>query len=470
MSDAIFVLNAGSSSLKFSVYGLADQDLSVVASGEIEGLGASAHFKAKDQRGRTLADVSLGDSTRSFGHAEAFAHLAHWAYEHFADELVPLAVGHRVVHGGLTFSEPTLIDAAVLKRLEQLIPLAPLHQPHNLVAIKAVMRLWPDLPQVACFDTAFHRGRAQVTERFGLPDELFRRGVRRWGFHGLSYEYIAGRLRHLAPDLSGGRVIVAHLGSGASLCAIRDGQSVDTTMSFSVLDGLPMGTRCGTLDPGVILFLLRDGWSVDSIEDLLYKRSGLLGISGVSNDVRALLASDCPLAAEAIEFFVYRAVREIGSLTAALGGLDAIVFTAGIGENSPLIRQQVCQGLAWLGVRIDPDDNQHGNVCISPEGCTPSVWVIPTDEEAVIASHTLAVVRSSSAHARWRTRAPAGAPPLTLPLHPTDHLVLSGPQVLAGDCLTRRIAEADVSGTIVALEPCGPVDDVALHKTKASER
>ena len=286
MSDAIFVLNAGSSSLKFSVYGLADQDLSVVAHGEIEGLGASAHFKAKDQRGRTLADVSLGDSTRSFGHAEAFAHLAHWAYEHFADELVPLAVGHRVVHGGLTFSEPTLIDAAVVTKLEQLIPLVPLHQPHNLEAIKAVMQLWPDLPQVACFDTAFHRGRAQVTERFGLPDELFRRGVRRWGFHGLSYEYIAGRLRRLAPDLSGGRVIVAHLGSGASLCAMRDGHSVDTTMSFSALDGLPMGTRCGTLDPGVILFLLRDGWSVDRIEDLLYKRSGLLGISGVSNDVR----------------------------------------------------------------------------------------------------------------------------------------------------------------------------------------
>jgi acetate kinase len=470
MSDAIFVLNAGSSSLKFSVYGLADRDLNVVAHGEIEGLGASAHFKAKDGRGRTLADVSLGDSTSSFGHAEAFAHLAHWAYENFANELVPLAVGHRVVHGGLTFRTPTLIDAAVVTRLEQLIPLAPLHQPHNLVAIKAVMRLWPDLPQVACFDTGFHRGRARVTERFGLPDELFRRGARRWGFHGLSYEYIAGRLRRLAPDLSGGRVIVAHLGNGASLCAMRDGQSVDTTMSFSALDGLPMGTRCGTLDPSVILFLLRDGWSVDRIEDLLYKRSGLLGISGVSNDVRALLASDCPLAAEAIEFFVYCVIREIGSLTAALGSLDALVFTAGIGENSPLIRRQVCQGLTWLGVRIDSDANQRGNVCISPEGCTPSVWVIPTDEEAVIASHTLAVVRSSSAHARWRTRAPAGAPSVTLPLRPTDRLVPSGPQVLAGECLTRRIAEADVSGTLPALEPCGPVDDVVLRKTMESER
>lgn len=441
MNEAIFVINAGSSSLKFSIYSVADKDLSMVARGEIEGLGATAHFKAKDECNRTLVDVSLGDSTRRFGHAEAFTYLAHWAYERFADELVPLAVGHRVVHGGLAFSEPTLIHAAVMTKLERLFPLVPLHQPHNLEAIRAVMRLWPDLPQVACFDTAFHRGRAVVTERFGLPDELFRRGARRWGFHGLSYEYIAGRLCRLAPDISGGRVIVAHLGSGASLCALRDGKSVDTTMSFSALDGLPMGTRCGTLDPGVILFLLREGWSADRIEDLLYKRSGLLGISGVSNDVRALLASDCPLAAEAIEFFVYRAVREIGSLTAALGGLDALVFTAGIGENSALIRERICQGLAWLGVRIDIDANQRGNMCISPEGNTPSVWVIPTDEEAVIASHTLAVVRSQAARAPRRTHAVAGVLPLTLPPCSSE-LVSSGPQVPTGDCLTERNPEA----------------------------
>lgn len=268
--------------------------------------------------------------------------------------------------GGVHVRDPTLIDAAVLAKLEQLIPLVPLHQPHNLKAIKAVMQLWPDLPQVACFDTPYHRKRAQVTERFGLPERLLRRGARRWEVHGLWYEYIAGRLRSLAPDVSGGRVIVAHLGSGASLCAMRDGRSVDTTMSFSALDGLPMGTRCGTLDPGVILFLLRDGWSVDRIEELLYKRSGLLRISGVSNDVRVLLASDCPLAAEAIEFFVYHVVREIGSLTAALNGLDAIVFTAGIGENSPPIRERVCQGLTWLCVRIDPDANQRGDICILP--------------------------------------------------------------------------------------------------------
>jgi acetate kinase len=431
MNHAIFVVNAGSSSLKFSVYGLAGPDLGVVARGEIEGLGTSAHFKAKDQRGQMLADVSLGNSTRSVGHAEAFMHLAHWAYEHFAEELVPLAVGHRVVHGGATFGEPTLIDAAVMTKLEQLIPLVPLHQPHNLKGIRAVMQLWPDLPQVACFDTAFHRGRAQVTERFGLPDELFRRGARRWGFHGLSYEYIAGQLGRLAPDLSIGRVIVAHLGSGASLCAMKDGRSVDTTMSFSALDGLPMGTRCGTLDAGVILFLLRDGWSIDRIEELLYRRSGLLGISGVSNDMRKLLASDCPRAAEAVDFFVYRVVREIGSLTAALDGLDALVFTAGIGQNSPRIRERVCQGLAWLGVRIDLDANKRGNLCISPKGCAPSVWVIPTDEEAVIASHTLAVVGSSD-----------GVRPSTPPLCPADGVPLV-PQVRAGDCLMERSSEQD---------------------------
>ena len=366
MSDAIFVLNAGSSSLKFSIYRLADQDLNVVAHGEIEGLGASARFKAKDERGRTLADVSLGDSTRSVGHAEAFAHLAHWTYEHFADELVPLAVGHRVLHGGLTFSEPTLIDAAVVTKLERLIPLAPLHQPHNLEAIRAVMQLWPDLPQVACFDTAFHRGKAEVAERFGLPDELFRRAACRWGFHGLSYEYIAGRLRGLAPDLSGGRVIVAHLGSGASLCAIRDGQSVDTTMGFSALDGLPMGTRCGTLDPGVILFLLRDGWSIDRIEDLLYKRSGLLGICRRQQRRSRTAGERLPaggrgdrvlrLSSDPRDWLAQRGIRR----------LRRARLHRGHRRELPVVRQRVCQGLAWLGVRIDPDANRRGNGCISP--------------------------------------------------------------------------------------------------------
>lgn len=392
MSDAIVVLNAGSSSLKFSIYGVADQALNLVARGQIEGLGTSPRFKAKDEQGQTLADVALKDA-QGFGHAEAFAHLAQWALEQYGGRLLAVAVGHRMAHGGLEFTEPTLINDDVITRLERLIPFVPLHQPHNLAAVKGVMQLRPDLMQVACFDTAFHRKRPQVTERFGLPDEMFQRGLRRWGFHGLSYESIAEQFRRVAPEVAAGRVIVAHLGSGASLCAMHDSRSVDTTMSFSALDGLPMGTRCGNLDPGVILFLLRKGWSTDRIEDLLYKKSGLLGISGVSNDVRVLLASDHPLAAEAIEFFVYRIVREIGALTATLGGLDALVFTAGIGENSPLIRQRVCQGLAWLGISIDADANQPDSTCISPKGQAPSVWVIPTDEEAVIASHTLAVVR-----------------------------------------------------------------------------
>ncbi len=392
MSDAVVVLNAGSSSLKFSIYGVPDRALDLAARGQIEGLGTSPRFKAKDQQGKVLADVELQGSNNGFGHPEAFAHLAQWALDHYGGTLRAVAVGHRMAHGGLEFTKPTLINAEVVTRLEQLVPLVPLHQPHNLAAVNGVMQLRPDLAQVACFDTAFHRTKPRVADRFGLPDEMFQRGGRRWGFHGLSYESVAGRFRQIAPDVSAGRVIVAHLGSGASLCAMHDGRSVDTTMSFSALDGLPMGTRCGNLDPGVILFLLRQGWNVDQLEDLLYKKSGLLGISNVSNDVRVLLASDCPLAAEAIEYFVYRIVREIGSLTAALGGLDALVFTAGIGENSPVIRQQVCHGLAWLGITIEPDANQRGSTCISPQGQAPSVWMIPTDEEAVIASHTLSVV------------------------------------------------------------------------------
>lgn len=396
MSDAILVLNAGSSSLKFSAYAVVDGGLNLVARGQIEGLGTSPRFKAKDAQGAVLADAKLELIEGRFGHTEAFAHLAQWLRSQYGGKATLVAVGHRMAHGGLDFVEPTLIDAEVLAGLEKLIPLVPLHQPHNLSGIKAVMQLRPDLPQVACFDTAFHRGRPSVTERFGLLDEWFRRGLRRWGFHGLSYESIAGQFKRLAPEVAKGRVIVAHLGSGASMCAMKDGRSFDTTMSFSALDGLPMGTRCGSLDPGVVLFLLQHK-SREEIEEILYKKSGLLGVSGLSNDVRELLASDNPLAAEAIEFFVYRAVREVGSLTAGLGGLDALVFTAGIGENSPVIRKRICEGLGWMGIKIDPDANERGRGCISPSGQSPSVWVIPTDEEAVIAAHTLAVVPGRSA-------------------------------------------------------------------------
>ena len=299
------------------------------------------------------------------------------------------------MHGGLDFVEPTLIDQQVIAKLEQLIPLMPLHLPHNLAGVKSVMKLRPDLPQVACFDTAFHRGRASVTERFGLPDELYRKGLRRWGFHGLSYDSIASQFRRIAPDLASGRVIVAHLGSGASACAMRNGRSVETTMSFSALDGLPMGTRCGSLDPGAVLFLLQTMTPAE-IESMLYKKSGLLGISGVSNDVRELLASDNPQAAEAVDYFVHHVTRAIGSLTAALNGLDALIFTAGVGENSPLIRERVCRGLEWLGISILPEANKAGRNCITREGATPSVWVIPTDEEGVIAAHTLKAVSAAS--------------------------------------------------------------------------
>jgi acetate kinase len=338
--------------------------------------------------------VQARDGT--FGHHEAFSHLAGWLRETLSPAMSPAAIGHRVVHGGPDFSRPVLIDREVLSKLEALVPLAPLHQPHNLEAIKAVMQSNPDLPQVACFDTAFHHGRATVTQRFGLPDDLFQSGVRRWGFHGLSYESISRRLPELAPEVATARVIVAHLGSGASLCAMRAGHSVDTTMAFSVLDGLPMGTRCGGLDPGVMLFLLRQGMSADQIETLLYQKSGLLGISGISNDVRVLLASDQRSAADAIDYFIYRIVREVGSLTAALGGIDALVFTAGIGENSPVIRARVCDQLAWLGVRLEAEANARGRGRISPGSSSPSVWVIPTDEECVIAAATAEIIRTTA--------------------------------------------------------------------------
>jgi acetate kinase len=396
MNDAIIVLNAGSSSLKFSIYAVVEEELKLEARGQIEGLGTRPHFKVKDAQGTVLADADVSGAGGTFGHVEGFAHLVQFAREEFGARLSPVAVGHRMVHGGLEFTEPTPIDERVLAKLEQLVPLVPLHQPHNLAGVKAVTQLRPDLMQVACFDTSFHRGRAEVTERFGLPDELFWKGLRRWGFHGLSYESIVGQLPKVAPDLVGKRLIVAHLGSGASMCAIKDGKSVDTTMGFSALDGLPMGTRCGSLDPGVILFLLQRV-NRDEVEKMLYKKSGLLGISGVSNDVRELLASDNPRAADAIEYFVYRARREIGSLTAALGGLDALIFAAGIGENAPVIRQRICDGLGWLGVRVDATANGKGRGRISPVGASPAVWVIPTDEEQVIAAHTLVVLRLATA-------------------------------------------------------------------------
>jgi acetate kinase len=396
MNDLILTLNAGSSSIKFALYEVIDDQPVVSVKGQVDGIGTAPHFVARDSAGKLVAESYWERVPAGQGHARAFKQI--WSWLTGATQGRPiLAVGHRVGHGGETYAEPVLIDTQVLAELTGLIPLVPLHQPNNLAAIRAVAADHPDLPQVACFDTGFHRGRAKVTEQLGLPRALLERGLKRYGFHGLSYEYIAGRLRELAPEAAEGRVVVAHLGSGCSMTAMRGGRSIDTTMSFSALDGLPMGTRCGILDAGVILFLMReDGLGVAELEDLLYKRSGLLGLSGVSNDLRDLHASDDPRAAEAIDYFCYRIGQTLGSLCATLGGLDALVFTAGVGENDAQVRARVCRDAAWLGIRLDAAANQTCGPRISPPGAVPSVWVIPTDEEAMIARHTLRVVRERS--------------------------------------------------------------------------
>ncbi len=392
MSDAIVVVNAGSSSLKFSVYGVEAGDrLALSAKGQIEGIGTSPRFTAEDAAGTSLVEQGWPDDRES-GHAKFFGDLAVWLQDYLGDGQV-LAVGHRVVHGGVDFAAPVLIDDRVLERLDALCPLAPLHQPHNLAGIRAVAEVQPELPQVACFDTAFHRGHPELADWFALPREFYDEGVRRYGFHGLSYEYIAHALREVAPEIAGGRVVVAHLGSGASMCAIHDGGSIDSTMGFTALDGLPMGTRCGALDPGVVLHLLRaHGMDADAIERLLYRDCGLRGVSGTSNDLRDLLGSDDPRAAQAIDLFVYRIKRELGALAAALEGLDGLVFTAGIGERSSIIRERVCAGTAWLGIELDQAANDAGGPKISTDRSKVSVWVIPTDEELMIARHTLAAL------------------------------------------------------------------------------
>jgi acetate kinase len=301
-----------------------------------------------------------------------------------------LAVGHRVVHGGQYCSAPVLIDAKVLKDLEAVIPLAPLHQPHNLAAIRAFQEIMPNLPQVACFDTAFHRTQPDVAQRFALPRHFFDEGVRHYGFHGLSYEYITSVLPTVEPSLADARIIVAHLGNGASLCAIHKGRSIATTMGFTPLDGLVMGTRCGSLDPGVLLYLMNQhNMYAQALEELLYHQSGLLGVSGISSDMRTLLTSDEPNAQEAIELFVYRIGREIGSLAAALGGLDALVFTGGIGEHSAVIRAKVCRQALWLGLELDELANETEVKQISTLNSKVSVWVVATDENLMIAQHTL---------------------------------------------------------------------------------
>ena len=387
MDDYAIVLNAGSSSLKFCIYRRPEVEAwRLEARGQIEGIGTSPRFLAKDGGGEALADDALGATVRDG--RSALDSLAEWLRSRYGGARV-LGVGHRVVHGGARYAGPTIVTPQVLEDLRQFVPLAPLHQPHNLAAIEAVFERLPGVPQVACFDTSFHRGQTAVAELVPLPLEIRRSGVQRYGFHGLSYEYIASVLPQVAPEIADGRVIVAHLGSGASLCAMKNRKSVDSTLGFTALDGLCMGTRPGALDPGVVLYLFQVlGLSAKEVETILYKKSGLLAISGISNDMRDLLDSSDPAARLAVDYFVYRAAKEIGALAAVLGGIDGLVFTAGIGENSAEIRSRICEASAWLGIDLDRDANARKGPRISRPGSRVSAWVIPTNEELMIARHT----------------------------------------------------------------------------------
>jgi len=385
MDDYALVLNAGSSSLKFCVFQRpAGQSWRLEARGQIEGIGTLPRLSVKDANGESLArqDVNVSDGR------EAVEALAAWLRSKYGGSKV-LGVGHRVVHGGARFKGPTILNQQVLEELRQLIPLAPLHQPYNLAAIEAAFERLPGVPQVACFDTSFHRGQPAVAELIPLPRGLRQAGLQRYGFHGLSYEYVASVLPEVAPAIARGRVIVAHLGSGASMCALKEGKSVDSTLGFTALDGLCMGTRPGALDPGVVLHLFQGlNLSAKDVETLLYKKSGLFGISGISNDMRDLLGRREPEARLAVDYFVYRATREVGALTAVLGGIDGLVFTAGIGENSPEIRERICDSSSWLGIELDDAANTDHSTRISTNRSKVSVWVIPTNEELMIARHT----------------------------------------------------------------------------------
>jgi acetate kinase len=388
MTGSIMTINAGSSSLKFALFNN-DTKLTETVRGEVENLGAAPHFRASDNAGKVLAEQRWpADAKQSF--EDALGRLLGFAEAHL-DRGGLTAVGHRIVHGGAEHIAPAAVTPALLKSLEALTPLDPLHMPHNLAPIRAIAAARPALAQVACFDTAFHHTLPPVASAFALPRAITEAGVRRYGFHGLSYEYISGRLREDFPGLARKKVIAAHLGSGASMCALKDGVSIATTTGFSALDGLVMGTRCGRLDPGVLLFLGAQGHSFSDIEDMLYRRSGLAGVSGISGDVRLLLASGDPHAKEAIDLFTYQIAVEAGGLASALGGLDGLVFTAGIGEHAPAIRAAVCERLAWLGLTLDTAANTANAACISTPDSRVEVRVIATDEEAMIARHTRAI-------------------------------------------------------------------------------
>lgn len=389
--DAILVVNAGSSSVKFQAFGIdGSAGLTRLIKGQMDGIGSRPRLKAEDGDKVPLVDREYG-SDRVASVPDAIQEAGKWLRELHKFDLC--AVGHRVVHGGPEYSQPMLIDGDVLVRLERYASLAPLHQPNNLAPIRALLESRPELPQVACFDTAFHRSHSAVADRYAIPDRFYDEGVRRYGFHGLSYEYVADRLKQIAPLVADKRVVIAHLGSGASMCALSNGQSVESTMGFTALDGLPMGTRPGQLDAGVVLYLVGEkGLSAKEVEDLLYRECGLKGLSGISNDVRKLAESDDPRAAFALDYFVYRIGLHTGMLAAALGGIDAFVFTAGIGENSRVLRNRIVEKLRWLGAVIDHAANAAGKINITGERSRVALFVIPTDEELMIAKHTLAVL------------------------------------------------------------------------------
>jgi acetate kinase len=393
--DTILVVNAGSSSVKFQIFSVEGEGkLQRQIKGQIDGIGSRPRLRASDADNDALADraypiESVPDVSAALGTA------GDWLRDEL--RISPMAVGHRVVHGGPNYDRPVLIDHGVVARLERFIALAPLHQPHNLAPIRSLLANFPTLPQVACFDTAFHRTHDAVADHYAIPHQLHAEGIRRYGFHGLSYEYIAKTLPQIAPDIAKGRVIVAHLGSGASMCALKQGRSAESTMGFTALDGLPMGTRPGQIDPGVVLYLISEkGMSASNVQNFLYRDCGLKGLSGVSNDMRELEVSKDPKAKLAIEYFVYRTALNAGMLAAALQGLDAFVFTAGIGENSAGVRARIADQLGWLGVTLDPAENSRHARLISRFDSRIPVYVLPTDEELMIAQHTLSLLLNRS--------------------------------------------------------------------------
>ncbi len=392
MSNIVLTFNAGSSSLKFAAFSADNGVLNHLAAGQVEGIGATPKGSVKLATGEKT-DLVFDPAIGKFDHQAATGVILVWLRDvGYASGIV--AVGHRVVHGGPDMAAPMLIDQATLERLRKLIPLAPLHQPHNIAGIEAAIKAFPGTPQVACFDTAFHRSHPFVSDTFALPRSYYDEGVRRYGFHGLSYEYITRTLKKLAPQIAREDVIVAHLGNGASMCAIKNGRSMASTMGFTALDGLPMGTRCGQLDPGVLLYLMAEKkMNVEQISDLLYKESGLKGMSGISQDMRELEASDSPAARDAIDYFVHRIRRELAGLAATVDGVEGIVFTGGIGEHAWRIRKAVLTGMEWMGVQLDDEANAQSAQIISAKSSPATVFVIPTDEERMIASHTVELTK-----------------------------------------------------------------------------